>query len=206
MLIPESFKLLLIPLPPMLCELAGYEGSTCYVMFYYLGSKATWDDGRSQQTFSFYGVWQPWIDHIAMRLHWLDADLGTDDSEPTHCLLADTRENQVYLALWSEAHQFCTAQHPPAQPLTQEQWQAIQQQLERQPQPSLEQLQELGMFEMFGPPRQAQEKATALTAWLDQFVTEALVRQYLELAQSEDLGVASQALMYLEWFKRAFSM
>lgn len=197
MTIPDNFQILNVPLPPMLLEMAGVKGDSQFVAFYY-SSKATWTDGRSSATFPFYAVWQPYIDHIAIAIDLFDCNLGSDDETATQALVCDRTGEKVYVAPYKEAMSFLERQHPPRQEITQEQWEEIKAQLEAQPPLSMEEMQELGMFEMFAPNPKHKEKAIELIHWLDRYIDEALIRRYIEAASNGDV----RAAWGLEMFKR----
>ncbi|MEG4242963.1 hypothetical protein [Microcoleus sp. AT9b-C3] len=57
-----------VPMPPMLPEMVGVSNSQYFAM-YYQGSKATWSNGRGMATFSYYAVYAPLIEHIALAIH-----------------------------------------------------------------------------------------------------------------------------------------
>jgi hypothetical protein len=42
----HNLNLLPVPLPPMLPEMVGIVGDSRYFAMFYMGSKATWTDGR----------------------------------------------------------------------------------------------------------------------------------------------------------------
>lgn len=65
---PDSFHKLGTPLPPMLSSMANVRSEARFVAFYYMGSKATWNDGRGCATFSFFGVWKTFVEHRAISL------------------------------------------------------------------------------------------------------------------------------------------
>lgn len=192
-MIPNGFTLLPTPLPPMLLKMAGVRVETRFVGLYYLGSKATWSDGRSSRSFPFYTVWQPYIRHPAMMfaLAGLEVHLGADDLEPTHQLVCDQIKEQVYVAPWDEAERFLDAQHPPRRSPTPEEWQAVQALISALPQPSQEDMQQLGMFEWLSPPTpEMQARKSELVAWLNQSVDRGQIELYplmLGLSQEETL-------------------
>lgn len=219
-MIPECFKLLPVGLPPMLLELVGWsvesfspcstirQGEARFLAFYYAGSKATVTDGRGLKTFSFYGVWKPWTDHVLMALPLVGCDLGTDDSEAKHCLIADTLENRVYVAPWSEGVRFCQDQHPPVEPLREDQRAAIEAAVKKQiaamQNMGVEDLQRLGMFELFLPASKEQmEGYNRLWNWLDCQITEDSLKPYEEMLKTADEGIKAQMLFILELAARA---
>ncbi len=203
----QSFKLIDVPLPPMLLTMAGVKGDSRFVGLCYQGSKATWTDGRSSATFPFYTVWQPYIDHLAIDIHLFDAHLGSDDCEPTHALVCDGREanrlrhrlqEKVYVAPIEEVMQFLDSQHPPRQPLTPQQWSEIKELIAQQPPLEMSQLQDLGMFELFAPPKaEHSEAAVQLIQWLDGYINKALISSYIDAAKTGNY----QAIWALETFK-----
>jgi hypothetical protein len=197
--IPNSFKPLSVALPPMLLSMAGVKGESRFVALYYMGSKATWTDGRSCATFPFYTVWQPYIDHIAIAIELFDCHLGSDDCHPSQALVCDCLEQKVYVGEFGEVQKFLSRQHPPRQPISEEEWLAIKAQILAQPPLELEQLEQLGMFELFSSPTPQQiAKATELVAWLDGFIDERLLGKYLNATELGD----DRAAWHLEQFYR----
>lgn len=197
MTIPSSFTLLPTPLPPMLLTMAGVAVESRFVGMYYLGSKATWSDGRNSQSFPFYTVWHPYIQHPAMMfpLARLKVHLGADDLEPTHQMVCDRQEEIVYVAPWNEAEKFLDTQHPPQRPPTPEEWQAVQALISALPQPSLEEMQQAGMFEWLSSPTPEMQACKAeLVAWLNQHIDRSQVELY---AQALGLSI-EEALLFLE--------
>jgi hypothetical protein len=198
-LVPESFKALDVSLPPMLLEMAGVKGDSRFVSLYYMGSKATWSDGRSMATFPYYTVWEPYIDHIAMAIDLFDCNLGSDDYLPTHALVCDRSEQKVYVADYESAQKFLDRQHPPRKPITQEEWDAIKAQVLGTPQLELEQLQQLGLFESWLRPTTEQiALKMELIGWLDRCIDEALINKYVQSAKNG----SGRAIWHLENFYR----
>lgn len=203
-MIPESFKALPLELPPMLLDLVGWQGEARFLAFYYAGSKATVTDGRGLKTFSFYSVWTPWIDHVLMALPLIGCDLGTDDSEPTHCLIADTLEKRLHVSPWSDGLQFCEGQHPPLQPLSEDERTALEaavkEQIAAMQSMSLDELRRLGMFEAFLPASREQTKGCKrLLQWLDRQVTEESLKPYMVMLDRVDEETKRQILKIIEW-------
>lgn len=194
----QSFNLISVPLPPMLLAMAGVKGDSRFVGLCYRSSKANWTDGRSNATFGFYNVWQPYIDHIAIAIHLFDAHLGADDLEATHVLVCDRLDEKVYVAPVEEALQFLDSQHLSRQPLTPQQWSEIKELIAQQPPLDMSQMQDLGMFELFTPPKPEQrEKAMQLVQWLDGYIDKSLIRKYVDAADSRDY----RAVIALESFR-----
>lgn len=196
--IPESFKPISVPLPPMLLSMAGVEGDSRFIALKYWGNKAAWNDGRGSATFPFYTVWKPYIEHLAIAIHLFDTHLGSDDYEPTHVLVCDRQHEKVYVAPIEEAMRFLDSQHPPRQPITLEQWEEIKAQLGEQAPLDMSQLQDLGLFEVFLPSKpEHKEVALQLVQWLDGYIDEALISSYIDAAKAGN----HQAIWVLETFK-----
>lgn len=159
-------------------------------------TNATWSDGRSIGTFSFYGVYKPLIEHIALDIHLWNCNLGNDDSLPTHALLCDAfggsrsdhrSEQKMYLGEYEEIEKFLSSQHPPLpkRKPTLEEWLKIKQAIaDKFWQKRDSDWQNVGMFEFFGHTSPVtQQKRLKLVQWLDEQVTSDLVQQYIEKAR-----------------------
>lgn len=169
----------------MLLDHAGANQSQ-FLAFFYSCSKATWSDGRASGTFSFYGLWEPWINYLAMAIELFDADLGTDESIADHCLLCDRGSGRVYLAENNrELLVFLESQHSPIEP---ENWEQLgnERPLDalRLQSLNLAQLQDRGMFEFLGQNPRHVEWAVSLTNWLDGQVTTELIQRYVTEIQA----------------------
>lgn len=179
-ILPDSFQMLGIGLPPMLLSMAGYNGNARFVAFNYFGSKATWHDGRGLATFSYFSVYSPFVDHpaIAVVLRGANADLGSDDSEPTHSLIFDRQENSIYLGRGSEVSRFLNAQHPPVAKieLTDEMLEEIESRLAEE-MSDISKMQFHGMFELFAPAQNRRSETNSLIKWLNEN-TPSEVREY----------------------------
>lgn len=196
--LPESFKLIDVPLPPMLLQMAGVNKESRFVSLYYWRSKATWHDGRSSATFPFFTVWQPYTQHLAIAIHLFDYHLGSDEQEPSHALVCDRRHQKVYVAKFDEAEEFVNNQHPPRQLITPEQWSEIKAQLQQKTALDMSQMQSLGMFEWVVPPTEAMQIALVqMVQWLDQYINEPLLKNYLQVAKAGEY----KAIWALEKFK-----
>lgn len=196
-MIPRSFTLLPTPLPPMLLPMAGVVVETRFIGLYYLGSKATWTDGRSSRTFPFSTVWQPYTRHPAMLfpLASLGVHLGADDREPTHQLVSDRTESRVYVAAWTEANRFLANQHPPLRSAAPAAWEAVKAAISSLPQPTMTQMQQLGMFEWFSSPTPPMLAAqTELVTWLNQYIDRSQIEYYAQLLNLSP----EEVLLFLE--------
>jgi hypothetical protein len=169
-----------VPMPPMLPEMVGVSHSQ-YFALYYQGNKATWSNGRAMATFSYYAVYAPLIEHIALAIHLEPYNLGSDDELPEHAILCDCALNKMYVATYEEIDYFLLQQHSDKLPqLTEQEFEETLKALEDM---SLEQMQKFGIFEMFGHTNpQARQATIELVQWLDQHITEELIQQYIQLA------------------------
>ena len=169
-----------VPMPPMLPDMVGISHSQYFAM-YYQGSKATWSDGRAMATFSYYAVYAPFIEHIALAIYLEPYNLGSDDELPEHAILCDCVHHKMYIGAYKEIDYFLLQQHPKDSPaLSEQEFEAAVKALEDM---SLEQMQKLGMFEIFGNTNpQALQQTVELVQWLDQQITEELIQQYIQLA------------------------
>lgn len=158
------------PLPPMLLKMALVSSQKQFVAMYYSYTNPTWSDGSSTRTFSFYGVWQPLIQHpkVAAVLKSHNFNLGYDDLDPTHYLMCDGvaaalrhRVNQImYVAPLEAAWEILHQQKPSQITVTKEEWQKIVEDVKTLPPPSMEEMRQMGMFELFvsPPPIAIQER------------------------------------------------
>lgn len=188
-----------VPMPPMLPSMIGVS-NTQYFALYYQGSKATWSNGRAMATFSYYAVYAPLIEHITLAIHLEPYNLGSDDEMPEHAILCDTVSHKMYVGAYKEIDYFLLQQHPhePSQ-LTAQEFEEAVKAVESM---TLEQMQRLGMFEMFGNTNPQARLATAeLVQWLDQQITEELIQQYIQLANRGNWT----AMMALDTLKRRIS-
>src|SRR4028119_1787908 len=179
-MIGTHFIELPVPMPPTLPEMVGVS-DTQYFALYYQGSKATWSNGRAMATFSYYAVYAPLIEHITLAIHLEPYHLGSDDEVPEHAILCDTVHHKMYVGAYQEIDYFLLQQHPQKLPtLSQQEFEEAVKAVENM---SLEQMQRLGMFEMFGNTNfQARQQTVELVQWLDQQISEELIQQYIQLA------------------------
>ncbi|ACK74077.1 hypothetical protein PCC7424_5508 (plasmid) [Gloeothece citriformis PCC 7424] len=97
-----------LTLPDVFYQAALINAPRRYVAIYYQRTKATWDAGDWGATFSYYALYRPLISHfvVSYYLAIAEADLGSDDTNATHCLLIDRKTNIVYLGSWRNVHLF----------------------------------------------------------------------------------------------------
>jgi hypothetical protein len=195
----SQFIELPVPMPPMLPGMVGVSNIQ-YFALYYQGSKATWSNGRAMATFSYYAAYAPLIEHIALAIHLDPYNLGSDDELPEHAILCDTVCNKMYVGAYKEIDYFLLQQHPKESATLSEQ--EFEEAIKALEDMSLEQMQRLGMFEMFGNTNpQARQQTIELVQWLDKQVTEELIQQYIQLANSGNWT----AMMAIETLKRRIS-
>ncbi|MGL5064719.1 MAG: hypothetical protein ACRC62_32450 [Microcoleus sp.] len=178
----QQFTLLPVPMPPMLPQMVGTTDSK-YFSIFYQGSKATWSNGRAMGTFSYYAVYAPLIEHPALAIHLDRYNLGSDDEPPESAILCDVGEQKMYAGNCREIDRFLQQQHSENElpQLTERELEAALKAIENL---SWEQMQRLGMFEMFGNSNPIARQETAeMVAWLDGYITEDLIQQYAALAQ-----------------------
>jgi hypothetical protein len=178
----QQFIELPAPMPPMLPKMVGVSDGSKYFALCYQGSKATWSNGRGLGTFSYYAVYEPLIHHITLAIHLDRYNLGSDDQLPEHAILCDGVQQKMYVGSYQEIDRFLQQQHSqePHHTFTPEELEAAMQAVENW---SIEEMQRMGMFEMFGSTNpQARQQTTEMVQWLDQYITEDLIQQYVYLA------------------------
>jgi hypothetical protein len=176
----QQFTELPIPMPPMLSSMIGIRDIR-YFFIFYQGTNATWSNGSGAGTFSYYAVYAPLIEHIALAIHLAPYNLGSDDEVPEHAILCDSVRNKMYVGTCKEIHYFLSQQHSDELvQLTEREFEAAVKAVEDL---SFEQMQRLGMFEMFGNVNpQARQETAEMVQWLDRYITEDLIKQYIQLA------------------------
>jgi len=180
------------PLPPMLSDNIGIISNKRFIKLTYEGTKPFWSDGKNGATFSYYAVFQPFIEHPTIAINLLDddIDLGTDDSEPTHAILLDRKENYLYLGNISEVKTIlknCQEILPNFPKPDWSKWEEISQNYP----------QKLGMFEfIMGVIQQQHLEAINLIQWLDNYINDDLLNQ---LISADDNGY-SKAYFILNKF------
>jgi len=186
-------------MPPALPEVVGVTSDNRFFRLNYEGSKPFWSDGRAGATFSYYAAYDPYVNHLAIRVHLLDTSLGHDDEPPTHSLLVDRQEATVYVGAYNEVRRFLQSQHPPRQAPTPEEIEEMNRYLAEMERPSFDALRECGLFEfLLGPKPEQQDRCAEMVAWLDQYITDDLVQAYVGAAEAGQV----EAFYYLELFRR----
>lgn len=192
----EEFTEIPVLLPPILMKMIGYLNNARYVALYYYGSKATWDDGLSLATFSYYSVYEPLKSHPVMAVHLFEAHLGSDDEYPTHALLCDREGRKFYVGGYDQVLTFLRQQHP--EKLTEEYLAEYRAVVEREAPATVREMRDIGMFEfLFAPDANAQRETATLRAWLDGQITEALVRKLADALAGGEMR-AYEPLSYIK--------
>lgn len=169
--IPQTFRLLDVPLPPMLLELAGVGKEHRFVALYFWYGKPTWSDGNSCTPFPLYTVWQPYIQHSAIARQLQGYNLGADEEEPTHALLCDRTEAKVYVAAFEVMLYFLNSQQEQMRPMSVCHWEALKHKALAYTPVTFERMQAVGMLEMILPPTAEHiQQAKELVVWLDEYV------------------------------------
>lgn len=167
-----------IPVPPMLMEIIGCFEDAQYCSIGYFGTKATWSTGWQSHTFSYYTAYKPLIEHPAILISLCPYHLGSDEKYPTHLLLIDSLKSKMWIGEIAEVKSFLAAHNlPPTVELEPEDYEKL----------SSEQMQYQGLFEFaLGQNDKQLEQTNALIAWLDQFIDQKLVSEYMTAAISGD--------------------
>jgi hypothetical protein len=117
--VSSDLTLLNVPVPPMLAKAIGYTGKARFVSFQWTpyGDETDYSDGRVSAT----GNWQAFlafIHHPAVSLQLKDYDFGSSDSEATHALILDQKQQAFYVAPVKEAEKFLSEQWPKEPPIS----------------------------------------------------------------------------------------
>jgi len=197
--VPADFRLLPPPMPPMLPDVVGVSSNGRFFSLSYEGSKPFWSDGRAGATFSYFAAYEPFVDHLAVAINLFDVCLGHDDEPPSHALLIDRANAAVYAGEYGEVSRFLRRQHPPRRPPTPDEIEEANKQLAGLERMNLDQLREMGMFEfVLGPKPEQQDRCAEMVAWLDQYITEELIRSYVAAAEAGRF----EAFHYLSRFRQ----
>src|SRR5581483_6855994 len=102
-----------VPVPPMLEQALGYEGSATWVSFYWepAGDEAMYDDGRVSGT----GEWDAFLVYTRHRRgapSLAPYNLGSSDAPAHHRLVLQRQTRTLYIAPASEAARHVQAQWP----------------------------------------------------------------------------------------------
>jgi hypothetical protein len=188
----------------MLPEVMGVSSDKRFFRLNYEGSKPFWSDGRAGAAFSYFSAYEPYVGHLAMAIHLHDVSLGHDDEFATHSLLVDRQESAVYVGAYKEVCQFLQTQHPPRRDPTPEELEEISRRLAEMEQPSFDQLRDLGMFELIlGAKPEQNDRCAEMVAWLDQFITDDLMRAYLAAAEAGRFEAFYQLNRFRQRIERA---
>ncbi len=108
---PGTLVDLPLPLPPALCEAAGYTGGGRYVAMWWtpLGDELMLCDGESTCT-GWWPAWTTLAQHPLGQALFSPYELGTSDSEALHWLLADRLQGTLHVGLALEVRQLLATQ------------------------------------------------------------------------------------------------
>ena len=151
----SNLEILRIPVPPMLEQALGYDGSARWVAFYWepAGDEVMYDDGRASGDGDWW-AWLAYVDHPAvgpglLQKCWrcrgvgttnqlenepcevcdgaglLPLNLGSSDFEADHWLIVDRQERRAHVAPVAAAERFLQEQWPPVPELSPEDAEAV---------------------------------------------------------------------------------
>ncbi len=168
-------KLLPTPLPPQFLQVAGYTAENRFIGLWYHATQSNLSDGQMTRPVSFYRVYAPLVQHTAVSIYvrQAGADLGSDDSYPTHALLLDTKNERIYLGTLEEVETILGAQNERVA-------RAGEFAGEFDAAKTLEDFQKLGMFEFFGSGVSSPEE-TRLQAEMKTFLDAYIPPNVIEL-------------------------
>lgn len=100
-----ALTLLAAPVPPMLEEALGYDGTARLVAFYWdpNGDECSWNDGRLSVCGANWWAWLAYTQHPLICLHLLPYDLGSSEAPASHWLVLDREARQLYVGPWDVA-------------------------------------------------------------------------------------------------------
>lgn len=169
----RTLKLLPTPLPPQFLEIAAYAAGKRFLGLWYHATQSNLSDGQVTRPVSLYRVYAPLVKHMAVSIYVREAgaDLGSDDSFPTHALLLDTENERIYLGTLETIETILRAQNERAAPASElfESFNSAK---------TLEEFQKLGMFEFFGSGKLSPEEArlqAEMKSFLDAYIPPKLI-------------------------------
>jgi len=123
----EGLTRLGAPVPPMLEEAIGYEGTARLVAFYWEpgGDEAAYHDGRRGLVGANWHAYLTYTRHAAVAPHLAGYAPGNADEPARHWLVLDRAARVLYVGLVTDARRALSAQWPPLPdlpPLTAEEW------------------------------------------------------------------------------------
>jgi len=129
-----------------------------------------------------------------------------DDEFPTHAIVCDRLEEKMYVGDYPEVEKFLNIQHPPLPTLSPEEVEQLRHWIEEElANFDISTFQKLGMFELLaGHNQQQKQELVELGHWLDQQVTEDLLRRYLEAANKGNWTAISVLPRFLQRIPKNF--
>lgn len=171
-------KKLPIKTPAKLFDLLNIKQEIKYTAIYYHGTNPTWNTGYSMRTLSYYGLYEPMINHLALVYHLgSSVDLGSDDFEPSHALIFK-RNGFISVIDFDRSIEFLENNNPAPPALTQDDIDRWLEELQKNPA-------NLGMLEIFDrvSPK-FQSMAIDVIQDLDKQVTKEMLDNAIELSKS----------------------
>lgn len=180
-MLENSYKLS-INAPDFLLEAMNVAPETKqWLGIFYQATNATWSDGGWSATFSYFDVYYPLLNNEAMGIQLAKAyqklkpdyniDFGSDDTEPSHILLLNKLDRQLYVAGFKEGMKFLQEQYPKPDPsqkteITKEQLEQILLEHQKQMQACMQNPSKFGIFEFFGSNNTYRNR---IISWFDMY-------------------------------------
>lgn len=167
----NSFQKIPVKLPPQFISLANYQRGLRFVVINYQGTKAMIGDGLITSPFPFYQAYNPLISHPSIVVYTHQFNFGSDDAYPTHALLLDSQEMEIYLVTTRQGDELLRLQYETVENPNE----IIMKSLEKMRNPqTLADYQEIGMFQFFAPQVDRSKEVEEMVNYLNQFLPEDL--------------------------------
>ncbi len=164
--------------PEKLFDLLGIPEEVKYAAIYYQGSNPLVDTGYSVRSFSYYGLYEPMITHLAI-FYYLgsNVNLGSDDFPPTDALIFQ-RDGFIAVQDWKKTEYFLRKNNPAPQPKSEEEIKQWYENIKKNPA-------NFGSFEIFNKVSpDFQELSISVIQDLDKQVTKEMLHNAIEISQS----------------------
>lgn len=115
-MMPKTLIRLLVPVPPMLEQAFGYDGSADYVAFYWseVGDELAFNDSHGLSSVGGrWDAWQTFVQSPAIQRYLEPFDFGSSDSTAKQWLLLDRKNRLFYVADAYHVNAYLVAQQIP---------------------------------------------------------------------------------------------